>query len=407
MRILVGCPLPEQALDELRNLGSALVYEPEITHDALVRQISDVGVLVVGSARVSSDVIERGSALQLIIRAGAGTPNIAVEEASAAGVLVSHCPEQDAASVAEFIMAALLSLERRLVDGSAPAERRPESAARREGERSAEPPLGRSLAGRTLGLLGFFGPAGESLARRAAPFDMQVVAWTPTPGNRTAPRNVTFVDWPRELTKRSDAIAVYAPPYLNPEQVVDEEFLSSLARGTALVYVGHPGMMDDAALGRAVAARQLRVAVDVSAEDPSVDTARVRARLSQVPNVLVTHRLASSTEQVRNAIAAEVVHIARSFLISGEVVGCVNLAERSPATWQLVLRVRDAVGVMAMILDAIRADGINAEEITSRVFRGARAALCTIALDERPSAEALNAIRAIEDVLHLELRAVV
>ena len=72
-----------------------------------------------------------------------------------------------------------------------------------------------------------------------------------------------------------------------------------------------------------------------------------------------------------------------------------------------MLRVRDAVGVMASILEAIRADGINAEEISSRVFVGARAAWCTIALDERPSTEALEAIRALHDVLYLEIRAVV
>ena len=62
---------------------------------------------------------------------------------------------------------------------------------------------------------------------------------------------------------------------------------------------------------------------------------------------------------------------------------------------------------MAAILEAVRADGINAEEISSRVFRGAKAAWCTIALDERPSTEALETIRALNDVLHLDLRAVV
>ncbi|HPM24009.1 MAG TPA: hypothetical protein PLP66_08875, partial [Phycisphaerae bacterium] len=98
---------------------------------------------------------------------------------------------------------------------------------------------------------------------------------------------------------------------------------------------------------------------------------------------------------------------ARSFVVSGEVLNCLNLCDRSPATWQLVLRVRDQVGVMAAILDAIRADGINAQEMASRVFTGAKAAWCVIALEERPSTEALESIRALPDVLHLELRAVV
>jgi hypothetical protein len=62
---------------------------------------------------------------------------------------------------------------------------------------------------------------------------------------------------------------------------------------------------------------------------------------------------------------------------------------------------------MAGIMETIRSDGINAEEIGTRVFSGARAAWCTIALDDRPSAEALATIRGLPGVLHLELRAVV
>ena len=81
--------------------------------------------------------------------------------------------------------------------------------------------------------------------------------------------------------------------------------------------------------------------------------------------------------------------------------------ERSPATWQLLLRLRDAVGVMAAVMDVVRADGINAEEITTRVFRGARAVSCMIALDERPTHETLEAIERIAGVLHFELRAMV
>jgi D-3-phosphoglycerate dehydrogenase len=97
----------------------------------------------------------------------------------------------------------------------------------------------------------------------------------------------------------------------------------------------------------------------------------------------------------------------RAFVVSGEILNCLNLLEHGPATWQLVVRARDAVGVMASILDAIRADGINVEEISSRVFVGARAAWCTISLDERPSAEVLEAVRALPEVLYSQIRAVV
>ena len=174
-----------------------------------------------------------------------------------------------------------------------------------------------------------------------------------------------------------------------------------------MVHVGQPTAIDEVALAAAIRARGLRVAVDVFASEPVAESARFRPRLCDLPGVITTQHIGPLTEQARDATAAEVVRIIRAFVVSGEILNCLNLLERSPATWQLVMRVRDAVGVMTAVLDAIRADGINAEEIITRVFQGARAAWCTIALDERPSTEALEAIRALRNVLYLELRAVV
>jgi D-3-phosphoglycerate dehydrogenase len=180
-----------------------------------------------------------------------------------------------------------------------------------------------------------------------------------------------------------------------------------MSEGAYLVHVGRPDAVDEAALADAVRRRHLRVALDVHQSEPLADTGRFRCNLLDLPGVIATQHIGPLTQQARSAVADEVVRIARTFLISGEVLNCLNLAERSPARWQLVLRVRDQVGVMASILDSVRADGINAEEISSRVFTGAKAAWCTIALNERPSAEAIEAIRSIPDVMHLEVRAVV
>jgi hypothetical protein len=58
-------------------------------------------------------------------------------------------------------------------------------------------------------------------------------------------------------------------------------------------------------------------------------------------------------------------------------------------------------------MEAVLADGINIEDVTTRLFTEARAAWCKIALDERPSKEGLSAIREIDGVLHLDVRALV
>ncbi|MGD8453037.1 MAG: NAD(P)-dependent oxidoreductase [Phycisphaerae bacterium] len=400
MNILVTCELPEFALEQLRSLGSVVDYKPQLPPEQLRDAIPGISVLVVDSRRVSPETIARGDMLQMIVRAGAGPGDVAVEEASAQGVFVTHCPTQHAVAVAELTFGLLLALDRRILDMT---EATHEGRWVRGKFKDA-----RGLAGRTLGVLGY-GAAGREVARRATAFGMKVLAWCPTLAAE-APHEpgITFCNWPRELARQSDFVTVHVPP--GPEEriaLVDTEFLESMRPGACLVHVGHPTAEEEAALADAVTRRGLRVALDAYGAAPTADSARYRCPLADLPGTIVTQHQGPLTEQAQHAIAAEVVRIARSFIVSGDITNCLNLLERSPATWQLVLRARDAVGVMASILEAVRADGINVEEISSRVFLGARAAWCTVALDERPSNEALEAIRSLDEVLYLELRAVV
>jgi len=400
MKTLVGCSLPQWALQELRSLGTELLYEPKVTTERMEKLIGDVAVLVVRRTRVSSEVIAAGKALQLIVRAGTNTANIAVEEASTQGIFVSNCPHKDAVAIAELTLALLLALDRGVLENVAALKKglldEPEAID------------ARGLAGRTLGILGF-GPVEREIVKRARAFDMKLLAWSPTLTPELAVAgNVGFCGWPRELARESEMVTVYAPQQETDELLVDAEFLQNMRDGAYLVYVGHPAALDETALAEVAKERNLRVAYDISAPQLAGSNAgRFRSRLQALPNVIGTHHLADRTQQAYQATATEVVRVIREFLVAGEVVNCVNILEHSPATWQLVLRLRDTVGVLASIMEHIRTDGINVEEMSSRVFMGAQAGFCTIALDERPSTEALNAIRGLDGVLHLELRALV
>lgn len=395
MKILVACELSEFALDELRALGK-VQYEPAVSAERLPELLDGVGLLVVRRLRVSPRAIERGNALQMIIRAGAGTRNIAVEEASAEGVFVVHTPGFDFAAITELIFMLLLALDRGLIEN---AERV------RDGVPAEDMADGQGLIGRRLG---FIGPDAmlRPVIRRANAMEMATYAWTPvlTP-ERAAKLGIEFCAWPREVARKADVVAVYSSPNVDPDVLIDSDFVQNLPERASVVHVGHPGAIDEEALAASVRDKGLSVALDLySFEDEEMP--RLRSRLMHLPGVIVT-RLGGKTRQARDAVAREVVRVARQFLVAGEVINPVNLLERSPATWQLLLRLRDTVGVMAAVMEAIRADGINAEEISSRVFAGAKAAWCSIALDERPSIDALEAMRSLEGVLHLELRAVV
>lgn len=397
MRILVACVLPPAALDELRALGAEVLVKPELTPDQLAGALADAGVLIVDRRRVSADAVNSANALQMIVRAGTVVANIALEDASTQGIFVCNTPFRDASAIAELAIGLIITLDRRLDE---------HRAAVREGRPPAvEGVTARGLAGRTLGILGF-GPVCRAVAARARSFGMHVLAWSPTiSADTSGAEGVEFCAWPRELARRCDFVSIYGPPDGSQEPVVSREFLAALRPGVCLVHIGHPGVLDDAALTDAALTGRIRVASDIYAYEAARDVGKLRTRLMQAPNAIITQRLGSATDEARAAIAEEVVRVVRQFVVAGEVLNCVNLVERSPGRWQLILRLRDAVGVLASVMDAVRADGVNAEEVMTRVFTGARAAWCTVALDERPSAEALDSIRKINGVLHLQLRA--
>lgn len=399
MHILVACELPDAALDQLRSLATAVRYEPNLTAQDLRDQMRDVGILVSGDIRISAETISRAKTLQMIVHAGPGPGDVALEEASGQGVFVTHCPDQHATAIAELTFGLILALDRRIVENT---------IALREGRWTrTELADARGLAGRTLGIVGY-GTVGRVVARRARAFEMKVIAWSPALAPARPPDpDIELCNYPRELARRAEIVTVHPADDAIRLPLVDAEFLAALQPGAYLVHVGAPGAADEAALIQAIEQRQLRVAVDACGPEPLADQSRYRCRVCELPGVVGTQRVATLTQQAREATADEVVHIVRSFLVSGEVLNCINLCDRSPAVWQLVVRVRDQVGAIASILDTIRADGINAEEITNRVFIGAKAASCTIALNERPSTEALEALRALPSVLHLELRAMV
>ena len=131
------------------------------------------------------------------------------------------------------------------------------------------------------------------------------------------------------------------------------------------------------------------------------DAARfVGEMAAQGKNVLFV----GTKRQAQEAIAEEAIRIIQTFVKTGVVLNCVNLATRTPARWQLVVRHYDRVGVLAFVMDQIRRAGINIEEVQNVIFEGAAAASCRIQLDAEPGSDLLAALKAGNpDILGLEV----
>ncbi len=396
MRVLVADKFESSGRKGLQDAGCEVLYEPDSSGDALAEALgkTQADVLVVRSTQVTRAMLEKGK-LSLVVRAGAGFNTIDVEAASQRGIWVSNCPGKNAIAVAELAMGLILAQDRRIVEGA--------SDLRKGIWNKKEYSKARGLYGRTLGLLGC-GNIGREVALRAMAFGMQVCGWSPLFDQEGAAEiGIEKKATPIEVAKSCDVVSVHLAMRPETKRLVDEAFLSAMRPGALLVNTARAEIVDQGSLDRAVAAGQVRAAVDVFAEEPEGGAGDLDAPIFKHAGIIGTHHIGASTEQAQEAIAAETVRIVKTYKETGRAPNVVNLARKSPATHVLVIRHYDRVGVLAAVFDGLKRAGINVQETENIVFDGAHAAVARIHLSSAPSAEVMGTIRADANVIEVNV----
>jgi D-3-phosphoglycerate dehydrogenase / 2-oxoglutarate reductase len=388
-KILVADAFPKEQLASFAPLGLEVEHRADLAAKDLAAAARGASILVVRSKQVQADVFEAASALSLVVRAGAGVNTIDVAAASRRGVFVANCPGQNSIAVAELAIGLVLALDRRIPDNVAQLR-----AGRWDKKGFSE---ARGVYGRTLALAGT-GAIAREVASRGRALGMRVVAWSRSLDDAGA-RALGMERAPDllSLAREADFLSLHLALAKETRGVVSREVLAALRPGAALVNTARAELVDQDALLEAVRAGRLRVATDVFAGEPEKGQAEFESPLAKLPGVYGTHHIGASTEQAQDAIARETVRIVETFVRTGHVPNCVNVARRTPARARLVVRHYDKVGVLANVLGAIREAGINVEEVRNTVFEEAQAASCAIDRDERPPDALVARIRARHD----------
>jgi len=390
MRVLVADEFSARHVAELQALGLDVEYDPECTAEALGSgtRLGESNVLVVRSTRVTRAAIENAPCLALIVRAGAGVDTVDVGAASERGILVSNCPGKNSVAVAELTMGLILALDRRIADAT--------SELRTGRWNKTEYAKADGLKGKTLGIVGL-GRVGSEVARRARAFEMHVVAWSiPFRPERAEPLGVGRCAALHDLAGASDVISVHLPQRVETRRLINADVFECMKPGTIFVNTSRGGVVDEAALAEAMRSKGLRVGLDVFETEPAGGVAPFQSAVTSAGLFVGTPHIGASTEQAQNAIAAETVRICAEFVKTGTVPNVVNIEEQAPAECQLVVRHYDKVGVLASVLGVLRAHEANVEEMTNRIFHGAKTAVATIRLSKMPTPEVLREIAALE-----------
>src|SRR6201999_853645 len=104
------------------------------------------GILIRSATKMTAELIERGTSLRVIGRAGVGVDNVDVPAATKRGIVVANAPQSNVVTAAEHTMALLLALARNV----------PQAHASLVAGRWARAKFsGIELCDKTLGVLGF------------------------------------------------------------------------------------------------------------------------------------------------------------------------------------------------------------------------------------------------------------
>jgi D-3-phosphoglycerate dehydrogenase len=336
-RLAAPGPFKVLVLDRVDPAGIAILGEvaqvdarDAIDPAELLRIIGEYDALMVRSAtKVTAEVLEAGTRLKIVGRAGVGVDNIDVPAATKRGVIVVNSPDGNTIAAAEHALSLMFALTRH-VPGADTAMKRSEWKRERF--------MGTELYHKTLGVLGL-GKIGAKVAKVARALDMRVLGCDPflTP-ERAQELGVEPVSFD-ELVAASDFISIHVPKTPETTKLFNAESLARCKAGVRIVNCARGGIIDEGALVDAIRSGHVAgAALDVFEKEPLGESA-----LRELGEAIVlTPHLGASTEEAQIKVAVDVAEQISEVLKGGSARAAVNIPTMRP---EVVEPVRPFMGL--------------------------------------------------------------
>jgi glyoxylate reductase len=290
--IVLTADFPPIAREILAGEFDVITHPTEHDRDenAMITLLSEAdGAITLLSDPITRNVLEANPNLRIVANLAVGYNNIDVDAARELGVRVTNTPGVLTEATADFTMALMLGITRRVVEADAQLRRD------RRCEWDPLGFLGMSLQGRTLGIIGM-GRIGIAVAQRAAAFGMSVIYTNRSDRDPGIAAKRVSLD---ELLEQSDVVTLHVPLSADTHHILDRRALALLRRGSYVVNTSRGAVIDEEALADALESGHLRgAALDVFEREPIVNP-----RLFSLPSVILAPHIASATDEARTAMA--------------------------------------------------------------------------------------------------------
>jgi D-3-phosphoglycerate dehydrogenase len=275
-----------QGAEMLLEAGYQLEYisDNENVHEQLTAFLKDPNTVAVvsGAEPITREMLEAADSLKIISMHGVGLNHIDVKAAEEKGIIVKAVPGGNAEAVADLTWGLIFSVMRHI-----PAADRD---IRQGGWNKF---YGRSVNGKTLGIVGF-GHIGRAVAKRAAGFEMQILAYDVFQDETAAAKLNTQYCSLNELYETADIITLHVPLVKETEKMVDIHSFRTMKSSSVLINVSRGDVVHEVSLINALEAGLISGAgLDVFSEEPLPE----KHPLFSTPNVVMTPHIGARTEE--------------------------------------------------------------------------------------------------------------
>ena len=306
-RLLVTRRLPERAEAQLSEHFDATLNASDIPLDreALAQAMTRYDALCTTlTERIDAQMFATaGRTVRIIGNFGAGTEHIDLSAARAQGVVVTNTPDAVTDATADLALLLILMASRRAGEGEREL---------RSGSWSGWRPthmMGQSIAGKTLGLVGF-GRIAQATAARARSFGMRIRYYSrgssPTAADASHASRAPSLD---ALVEEADILSLHVPGGPETLHLVNEDLLARMKPSAILVNTARGSIVDEDALFAALSSNRIAAAaLDVFEREPAVHPG-----LSTLENVVLLPHLGSATVETRTAMGMQAARNLQAF----------------------------------------------------------------------------------------------
>lgn len=298
-KILVCDALNPAAFNELKSIPEfEVTLKTGMDETELIKTIPDFNAAIVrGATKLTKNVINVASNLELIVRAGIGLDNIDVEAAKEQGIQVANTPSATTISVAEHTFGLMLASVRN--HGKA-------NLSMKTHKWEKKILGGTELFEKTLGIIGS-GRIGLAVAERAIAFGMNVVAFDIIEIKTDLDFKQVALE---ELLAQSDIISFHLPLTDTTKHMISDGEFTQMKDGVVIVNASRGGVVDENALLNALESGKVRAAaIDVYEKEPTDNFS-----LIDHPNVIATPHIGAAAKEGQKRAGFEVVKILKERL---------------------------------------------------------------------------------------------